>query len=125
MDFKTPDFKPPQKLDIHVVGVVVILVAMAALTVVGDQGTFVRPPNNFFENVLTLMPVIGFKLTGTRVYADAFASIIYGLIIATMAFFLFKLYQDKVMWPSFIKKMIKQRKREQALMNEHGGSDLL
>lgn len=122
---KPPDFKPPQNLDPRVIGMVGCGIVVLILTALGDQVTFVRPPANVGENLATLLPVLGYKIMGERIYADLIAGLIYAAFFAVLVISAFQFWSTKIAMPRMIKKMTAERRREKELVNKYGGDDLI
>ena len=98
---------------------VLLMATSLILGLLGDQATFVHPPENDLERLLTVLPAITYLLTGDRTTAFAMSIASYGAILAGVGYGLMNFLERQIFEPLYFKGMIRSKLREEKLFNHY------
>jgi hypothetical protein len=98
---------------------VLLLVSSLLLTLLGDQATFVHPPRNSLEILLTFLPVFEYYLIEDRSICFIVTMAIYGGALGGLGVGIMQFLEQQIFEPMFFKKMIQTKLREEKLFNQY------
>ena len=112
------DFKGPEKIDLKVVLILLVLGCVALVIFAGDQATFRRLPQNDFERIAAVLPTVGYMLTGNRASANIFAAVFLLATLLSVGLTLWFVFERRVLIPNHVKKMVNRAKAEEEAFNK-------
>lgn len=109
----------PDKIDWKMMIPVSMILFTVVTVMAADRAVFIRPPENWIERLISILPALLYLHFGDRVTADFGAGVVYLVVAMLVGLSAWLAIERFVIEPMHIKKMVEAGDREQELVNRY------